>query len=262
MDFASCHVYGGGSDENSVGSISSVVGPLPTTQHDAAGLPLVITEWSSSWMYTIDYHDEPASAPFIVGTVAAMDGLLNISSYWVFSDVFEEGGILPLPFHGGFGLLTINGTPKPAYRAFQLLHGAGDERHAVTTDTANGKQCDVTVLSTSNGTSARVFVANHPLISSDPGVDCSVSITFANQKLASSTAQMCKIDANTSNPKAAWQQMGSPVYPTDEQLVKLEAASALVWTTVALTETAPDEHGAKLAVAPNSLVVLDISIHV
>ena len=27
--------------------------------------------------------------------------------------------------------MTIHGTPKPAYRAFQLLHGAGMERMAV-----------------------------------------------------------------------------------------------------------------------------------
>ncbi len=26
------------------------------------------------------------------------------------------------PFHDGFGLLTVDGIPKPAYRAFQLFH--------------------------------------------------------------------------------------------------------------------------------------------
>ena len=30
--------------------------------------------------------DEPGSAPFIVAAVAGMDGLVDISSYWVFSD--------------------------------------------------------------------------------------------------------------------------------------------------------------------------------
>ena len=30
--------------------------------------------------------DEPDSAPFIVAAVAGMDGLVDISSYWVFSD--------------------------------------------------------------------------------------------------------------------------------------------------------------------------------
>lgn len=189
-----------------------------------------------------------------------MDGLLNMSSYWVFSDVFEEGGILPTPFHGGFGLLTINGTPKPAYRAFQLLHGAGEERHTVTAGNVNDKECDVTVLSTANSTHARVFVTNHPPISSNPGNTCTVTISFANKALSSSTAQICTVGAKDSNPKAAWQAMGSPEYPTDEQLGKLEDASALVWAPFTLTEVKTDEHAAKLAMAPNSLVVLDIRL--
>lgn len=44
------HVYGGGSDEAFVGNVDDVVNQLPETQQRAAGLPLVITEWSSSWM--------------------------------------------------------------------------------------------------------------------------------------------------------------------------------------------------------------------
>jgi hypothetical protein len=47
-------------------------------------------------MYTVGYHDEPGSAPFIVAAVALMDGLVDISSYWVFSDVFEVRGTWPL----------------------------------------------------------------------------------------------------------------------------------------------------------------------
>ena len=26
------------------------------------------------------------------------------------------------PFHDGYGMLTVDGIPKPAYRAFQLMH--------------------------------------------------------------------------------------------------------------------------------------------
>ena len=50
---------------------------------------MVLTEWSSSYSFTIPYHDYPASAPFIVKSVAAMAGLVDVSSYWTFSDVFE-----------------------------------------------------------------------------------------------------------------------------------------------------------------------------
>ena len=128
LDFISCHAYGGGGDESQVGVVSSLMGGLAQAKKLAQGKPLVLSEWSSSWSFTIPYHDMPASAPFIVQSVAAMDGIVDISSYWTFSDVFEEGGMLPGPCHGGFGLLNVHGTPKPAYRAFQLLHGAGEQR--------------------------------------------------------------------------------------------------------------------------------------
>jgi xylan 1,4-beta-xylosidase len=47
-------------------------------------------------------------------------------SYWTFSDQFEEAGIPDKPFHGGFGLLTMQGLPKPAYFAFRFLNELGD----------------------------------------------------------------------------------------------------------------------------------------
>jgi xylan 1,4-beta-xylosidase len=46
-------------------------------------------------------------------------------SYWVFSDIFEEAGPPPTPFHGGFGLLNLQGIRKPAYFAFQFMNRLG-----------------------------------------------------------------------------------------------------------------------------------------
>ena len=34
-------------------------------------------------------------------------------------------------FHGMFGLVNLQGVPKPTYRAYQLLHQVGNIRHAV-----------------------------------------------------------------------------------------------------------------------------------
>lgn len=39
-----------------------------------------------------------------------------------------------VPFHDGYGLLTVNGIPKPAYRAFQLLHRLGNSSIAAKWD--------------------------------------------------------------------------------------------------------------------------------
>ena len=58
--------------------------------------------------------------------------LVECYSYWTFSDIFEENYFPSQPFQGGFGLLTINGIAKPAYRAYELLHELGDHALAVS----------------------------------------------------------------------------------------------------------------------------------
>lgn len=39
---------------------------------------------------------------------------LTALSYWTFSDIFDELVFDPIPFHDGYGLLTVQGVPKPA----------------------------------------------------------------------------------------------------------------------------------------------------
>ena len=195
-------------------------------------------------MYTNLYHDDPASAAFIIASAAAMDGLLNTSSYWVFSDVFEEGTLLPVPFHGGFGLLTIDGTPKPAFRAFQLLHGTGAERFPVTVG-GKSSDClgDVGVLATTlslaanatEGRTMRVFVWNHPpTFGKNLMAPCNVSVDFSRGSTSTTPThvRMARIDVEHANPMAAWTAMGSPTYPSPTQLAQLEVASELVWEDV------------------------------
>eukprot|EP00039_Didymoeca_costata_P021329 m.344217 g.344217 ORF g.344217 m.344217 type:complete len:493 (-) comp24017_c0_seq1:54-1532(-) len=234
MSFASCHVYGGGSNPDDVGNVHDVIESLPEAKRLAGNIPLVITEWSSSWMYTVPFHDEPGSAPFIIATASQTSGLADIMSYWTFSDVFEEGGLLPGPFHGGFGLLTVHGTPKPAYRAFQLLHEAGYFRLPSTDLIKSPPQPPTTeqnILVLSNGTVVSVFLYNHE-ISGDPGTNVTTSIDFGGSVTSSqlSSALITRIDAENANPKAKYEEMGSPAYPTQTQLHTLEEASQLVWT--------------------------------
>ena len=69
-------------------------------------------------------------------------GLAHSLSYWVFTDIFEEEGPAPEAFHGGFGLQTIHGIPKPSYHAYSMLHQLGDtllekgEDYIITKDDA------------------------------------------------------------------------------------------------------------------------------
>jgi xylan 1,4-beta-xylosidase len=51
-----------------------------------------------------------------------VEGLAQGMSYWTFTDLFEEPGPPPTPFHGGFGLLNREGIRKPAYFAYKYLN--------------------------------------------------------------------------------------------------------------------------------------------
>jgi xylan 1,4-beta-xylosidase len=48
-------------------------------------------------------------------------------SYWTFTDIFEESGTVPNPFHGGFGMINFQGLRKPSFYAYQFLNRLGDE---------------------------------------------------------------------------------------------------------------------------------------
>ena len=163
--------------------------------------------------------------------------------------------------HSGFGLLNVYGTPKPEYRAFQLLHEAGNKRLQVTS--SNKAACtDGGVLASSNGTFVNLFLYNHQ-ISGDPGQTCNliVAVTGLPTNLTleyTNVAMATRIDKTHSNPKALFVQMGSPDNPTEEQLQELEVASELIWGQLGQM---PGIHVGYLHEGP-SAPVLSISVEV
>jgi xylan 1,4-beta-xylosidase len=89
-------------------------------------LPLHITEWSASYSSRDPVHDSYTSAPFILDKLKKVEGNAASMSYWTYTDLFEENGPPPAAFHGGFGLLTRDGIPKPAYFSYKYLNELGD----------------------------------------------------------------------------------------------------------------------------------------
>jgi xylan 1,4-beta-xylosidase len=83
---------------------------------------LYFTEWSTSYTARDAVHDSHISAPYILAKLKASRGFLQGMSYWTYTDLFEEPGPRPTPFHGGFGLLTREGLRKPAFFAYKYLN--------------------------------------------------------------------------------------------------------------------------------------------
>src|SRR5262249_54137236 len=88
-------------------------------------LPLYFTEWSTSYTPRDAVHDSYVSAAYILTKLKGVQGLVQGMSYWAYTDLFEEPGPPPTPFHGGFGLLNREGLRKPAFFAYKYLRGLG-----------------------------------------------------------------------------------------------------------------------------------------
>jgi xylan 1,4-beta-xylosidase len=165
-------------------------------------------------------HDEPYAAAFIVKTVMEARGLVQGYSYWTFSDIFEENYFPSIPFHGGFGLMNIHGIPKPAYRAFELLHALGNEILVV-----DGKHQTVDVWVVRSGSSVTVLISNfslpHHSINDE---EVRLTMTTPNPAVRASAKT---IDVDRGNPKAHWVELGSPEYLSKENVDLLMQFSTL-----------------------------------
>jgi hypothetical protein len=95
-------------------------------------VPFYLTEYNVGCCIGYQGHDTSASAAFAWRTIPALDGVVDILSWWTFTDVFEEGGLPTKEYSDIYGLMTYHGVPKPGWRGFELLHGAGDHRVPAT----------------------------------------------------------------------------------------------------------------------------------
>ncbi|HEX5111272.1 MAG TPA: hypothetical protein VFV79_00385, partial [Saprospiraceae bacterium] len=89
-------------------------------------LALHYTEWSASYTPADPIHDSYHEAAYVLQKLKEVGSATNSMSYWVFTDIFEEAGPRFKPFHGGFGMLTIQGINKPVFYAYQFLNRLGN----------------------------------------------------------------------------------------------------------------------------------------
>lgn len=91
---------------------------------------IIISEWNSSFSARDLVHDTMYKAPFVIHNVLKCLGLVDALGWWVFSDIFEEIPLDNRMFHGGFGLINIQGLKKPSYYGYWFLSKLGTEEIA------------------------------------------------------------------------------------------------------------------------------------
>jgi xylan 1,4-beta-xylosidase len=92
---------------------------------DKPGLELHYTEWSASYTPSDPIHDSYHEAAYVLQKLKQVGDAAQSMSYWVFTDIFEESAPRFTPFHGGFGMLNIQGINKPVFYAYQFLNKLG-----------------------------------------------------------------------------------------------------------------------------------------
>jgi xylan 1,4-beta-xylosidase len=140
IDFISTHSYGvrqGYLDEN--GNSGTVLDKNPMsvsgdvlqsrkeiTNSSKPKLELHYTEWSASYTPADPIHDSYHEASYVLQKLKQVGNAANSMSYWVFTDIFEESAPRFTPFHGGFGMLNIQGINKPVFYSYQFLNRLGN----------------------------------------------------------------------------------------------------------------------------------------
>ena len=230
VDFVSTHGYADDSVEDMFGTkeeipmrdrvcraIQKVHGEI--TQSSAPSLPLFWSEWNVPSYDNLNARDNWYVGAAVAKDIHDCDGFVKMMSFWTFDDVFEEGGVVRDPFHGGFGLIAAGGIKKPSFYGFSLLHALGDERLANTAD-------DIIVTRRKDGA---IVVAAWNLVDLDhagQGASKTMRLELGGVPTGGS-ATIQRTDAEHGNPLPAYRAMGSPRYPTQEQIEKLNEASTL-----------------------------------
>jgi xylan 1,4-beta-xylosidase len=228
VNFVSTHVYGNDRAQDVFGSDEDIARDKMVcravnrvhNQIEASSmpnLPLIWSEFNASYKNEPEVTDSTYMGPWLADTIRQCDGLVSIMSYWTFSDVFEEQGVVKTPFYGGYGLIAADGIPKPAYNAFELLHKLGNQRIALNSDSA--------LLTRGHDGTLLLAVWNYAP-PDQLGSPRTVTLHFKSTKAG--YASISRLDREHGDFHSVYEKMGSPRYPTQTQIQELRGAAELL----------------------------------
>ena len=234
LDFVSTHVYGNDVAADIFPNLEPAKRPVvPPHQMVAAAvakvhqqilhsampqLPLIWSEFNATYANEQSITDSIYMGPWMADTIRQVDGEVQLMSYWSFSDVFEEQGVVKTPFYGGYGLIAERDIPKPALLVFSLLHTLGDTRLPMQAKD---------MLATKRADGTLVFAAWN--MAEPPGSHVAAkTITLSLRGVrAGATASVRRVDAEHGDTLDAWKQMGSPASPSLAQIAALKKVGTL-----------------------------------
>ncbi len=252
LDFVSRHAYMGETPEHkgrylyhTMRTVESIMEEMQGTRDiidsfpEYRGMELHITEFNTSYNPFCPIHDTNLNAAYIAGLLACLGDVAASYSYWTFGDVFEEQGVPPRLFHGGFGMIANGLIAKPTlwtFAFFNNLKGTPVYRdaHTVLVRKADGSY---------EGVAWNLCRESREALTLDLAVPMSAPAVLTTET----------VDEIHSNPLKAWHDLGEPASLTDAQVRFLRQAGLPLCQTKAL---APENGVAKasLTLAENAVV--------
>ncbi len=187
--------------------------------------PVYYSEWNCNAILTSASNDTRKVACFQVKSINEMEPYVTGSSIWAFSDIFDEFLMLPDTFSGGFGLLTVDGIPKPQFYALKLMSQVGEKKYDLpwTND-----EIEISVYE--SDTEKQIFVYRQRMKNvKEEKLSYTVELELLHRP---QNVKLCRIDEIHCNPKRVWEEMGKPVDMNREQLNELREKSGLLWEEV------------------------------
>lgn len=261
LDFVSTHLYPTDAfGTTSTDTVTQLAESPPDMMRDraresrriAGDRPLYYTEWNVTSNPRDTLHDQPFTAAFGTDIALSVDAFVDGYSYWTFTDIFFENDFPTRPFHGGFGLLNLYGIPKPAYRAFELLHRLGH-----TSPRVAGTHRTVRVRAVRDDRTVALVITNHALPRHRIAAE-SVRITLAGA-VSAHRAFVERIDETHANAPARWVELGRPDVLDRRGVDLLEEASRVVREPQAIARDGGLPH-VTVTVPPHGVAVVTVEM--
>lgn len=217
-------------------------------------LPLWITEWSSQ---------NPA---FIADTIKNCIGLAEAMSYWTFSNVFEEGGVPSGIFNANFGMLDQWGIARPSLHSFVFLHKLGDsllESDAGPILATRRSDGSIAILLWNLIPAEAGGIANGNPMTATGGTNESrgTSKQFRLKLVGLrgfTTVSMSQVNEQLGTAIPKWRDMGSPKYPSANQIADLRSAAELPNPEVRILEQRETPEFS-IELPPNGIALLEFA---
>lgn len=175
------------------------------------GLPIHITEFSTSYTPKGVIHDTNLNAAFIAQQLSRLGDVNESYSYWTFGDVFEEQGVPFTPFHGGFGLVADGCIRKPTFWTFAFY-----KELKTVAEKCVFRDDSLVVVKTAGGYAGIAWnlkksAAERRLVFDEFSREGYVVVTKT-------------VDEETCNPLKLWHDLGEHAYPSQAELKLLRSA--------------------------------------